>query len=145
MVPPPGRDYISRGSVTLSKFRPFIAIVDDEEPVRRAIRRLMDSVGFDVETFTGGEEFLASLERRRPDCVVLDLHMPKVSGFEVQSQLNRSHHPVPVVAITGRDTEETCERALAEGASAYLKKPVDDQALLDAIAAAITETATRVE
>ena len=116
---------------------PLIAVVDDEESVRKAIGRLMDSAGFEVETFTGGAEFLASLEKRRPDCVVLDLHMPQVSGFDVQSRLGQLLLRIPVVVITGRDNEETNERALAGGAIAYLRKPVDDRLLLDAISNAV--------
>jgi FixJ family two-component response regulator len=85
----------------VSKTRPLIAVVDDEEPVRKALTRLLRSADLDVETFPSGVEFLESLPTRRPDCVVLDLHMPLMDGFEVQARLAESSAPVPVVTITG--------------------------------------------
>ena len=117
--------------------RPLIAIVDDEESVRRAFGRLMVSAGFRVTVFSCGTAFLASLLTDRPSCVVLDLHMPGLSGFDLQLQLRDSPQPPPVVIITGHDTPEAQKRALAAGAVAYLRKPVDDQVLLDAVARAI--------
>lgn len=121
----------------MSKERPFVAIVDDEESVRKALQRLMRAAGFGVETFSSGIEFLKSVQMHRPDCVVLDLHMPQVNGFEVQARLAQSSAHVPIIVITGHDTPESRERALEAGASAYLRKPINDQTLLDAIAAAI--------
>lgn len=114
--------------------RPLVAIVDDEEPVRKALGRLLSSAGLDVETFPSGAAFLESLKNHSPDCVVLDLHMPLMNGFEVQARLAAPRGmPVPVVIITGHDSDETRERALATRPVAYLRKPVDDQTLLDAI------------
>ena len=106
-------------------------------PIRVALRRLLRSAGFVVETFESGAEFLESLSQHAPDCVVLDLHMPQVNGFAVQAELTSKGLRVPVVVITGHDDALSCERALAGGASAYLRKPVDDQTLLTAIASAI--------
>jgi FixJ family two-component response regulator len=117
--------------------RPLVAIVDDEESVLRALRRLMRSAGITVEVFGSGIEFLKSLDGNRPDCVVLDLHMPRMSGFDVQQRLAESVDPVPVIAITGHDTPESRKRAMDAGATAYLRKPVDDRVLLDAVTAAI--------
>jgi FixJ family two-component response regulator len=121
----------------VSQDRPIIALVDDEEPVRRALKRLMVSAGISVESFASGSEFLESLAERRPDCVVLDLHMPGVSGFDVQARLAQSRDPPPVVVITGQDTPESRQRVMDGGAAACLRKPVIDRVLLDAIAAAI--------
>ena len=121
----------------VGKTRSLIAVVDDEEPVRIALRRLLRSAGLDVETYPSGAEFLDSLKSHRPDCVVLDLHMPQVSGFAVQARLAETGHALPVVVITGHDSDETRERALAAGIVAYLRKPVDGQTLLDAITTAI--------
>jgi two-component system, LuxR family, response regulator FixJ len=117
--------------------RLLIAVVDDEEPVRRALRRLLRSARLDVETFSSGTEFLESLKDHQPDCLILDLHMPQISGFTVQEQLSKKGSRVPTVVITGQDTEEARVRSLAAGASSYLRKPVDDQALLDAIDKAV--------
>jgi FixJ family two-component response regulator len=118
----------------VKKNRPLIAVVDDEDPIRKALMRLLRSAGLDAVAFSSGGEFLDSLSDRpanRPDCVVLDLHMPVVSGFMVQAQLAESG--LPVVIITGHDSDETRDRALAGKPAAYLRKPVHDQVLLDAI------------
>ena len=117
----------------------LIAVVDDEESVRIAMKRLMRSAGLNVETFPSGMEFLETMPTRRPDCVVLDLHMPHVNGFEVQSRLKEWQPRVPVVVITGHDTPAARAWALAGGAAAYLLKPVDDCMLLDAIETAIAK------
>jgi len=116
----------------------LIAIVDDEEPVRKALMRLMRSAGLNVETFASGTEFLKSIETRLPDCVVLDLHMPHMNGFDVQAHLARKHAALPVIIFTGHDLPNARERAMAGGASAFLRKPVLDRTLLDAISAAIS-------
>ena len=121
----------------MAQQRSRIAVVDDEEPVRKALQRLLRSAGMDVETFPSGAEFLDSLLTSEPDCLVLDLHMPGVNGFEVQTRLAKSGTRLPVVVITGHDTPEAQARSLAGGASAYLLKPIDDRVLLAAIAAAI--------
>src|SRR6186713_2463368 len=101
----------------------LIAVVDDEESVRKALGRLIRSAGFSVETFASGVEFMQSLQRHRPHCVVLDLRMPVVNGFDVQSALVRSGAGVPVVIITGDDSPASRERTLRQGAHAYLRKP----------------------
>lgn len=121
----------------MSKTRPLIAVVDDEESVRIALRRLLRSANLDVETYPSGAEFLESLESHLPDCVVLDVHMPDINGLAVQARLTERRLHFPLVIITGHDSSETRERALAGGVSAYLRKPVDDQALLDAITQAL--------
>jgi len=126
----------------VTKAHPFIAVVDDEEPVRTALMRLMRSAGLSVEAFGSGAEFLQSLETRLPDCVVLDLHMPDMDGFNVQARLARKWAALPVIIVTGHDLPRARERAMAAGASAFLRKPVHDRILLDAISAA-TECATR--
>ena len=119
----------------------LIAVVDDEESVRKALGRLIRSAGFSVETYASGVEFMQSLQRHRPDCVVLDLRMPLVNGFDVQSALVRSGAGVPVVIITGDDSPASRERTLRQGAHAYLRKPVDDAMLIDAIHTAVQDTA----
>ena len=96
----------------------------------------MRSVGLSVETFGSGAEFLKSIETRLPDCVVLDLHMPHMNGFNVQAHLARNTPRFPVIIITGHDLPQARERAMAGGASAFLRKPVHDRTLLDAISTA---------
>ena len=115
----------------------FIAVVDDEESVRKALSRLLRAAGFSVEIFASGSEFLSSVQQRQPHCVVLDLRMPHVSGFDVQRALKQAGARVPVVIITGDDSPESRAHALAQGAKAYLRKPVDDAMLIEAIQTAI--------
>jgi FixJ family two-component response regulator len=122
----------------VTKTRSLIAVVDDEEPIRKALGRLIRSAGMDVETYPSGAELLESFSARRPDCIVLDLHMPIVNGFEVQTRIAASGKRVPVIIITGHDSDETRDRALLGMPVAYLRKPVDDQALLDAIELALS-------
>jgi FixJ family two-component response regulator len=123
--------------VRVTKVRSVIAVVDDEESVRKALSRLMGTAGYDVKTFESGDAFLSCAEKRPPDCVVLDLHMPGLSGFEVQARLAMTAPALPVVVITGHDIPEAGERVLTAGAAAYLRKPVDGQVLLDAVESAI--------
>jgi len=115
----------------------IVAIVDDEETVRKAIERLLRSAGLTARTFASGAEFLAAVPKFQPSCVVLDLHMPGVSGFAVMESLPRSF---PIVVITGHDSPEAQERAMAGGAAAYLRKPVTEKALLEAIDAAVAHS-----
>jgi FixJ family two-component response regulator len=110
-----------------------VAIVDDEPSVRKALERLMRIAGFEVTVFATGAEFLARLAVDAPDCVVLDVHMPGLSGFDVQGALRDRERPVPVVMITGYDSAEAFEEAMARGAFACLRKPVDGPALIDAV------------
>jgi len=121
----------------VTRTKSLIAIVEDEEPVRKALRRLLGSAGMDVKSFPSGVEFLESLTNQWPDCVVLDLQMPVMNGFEIQARLAELRVSVPVVIITGYDSDETRALALAGFPVAYLRKPVNDQLLLDAIALAL--------
>jgi len=120
--------------------KPLIAVVDDEAPIRRALTRLLQSAGMEVKSYPSGTEFLAAWASLRPDCVVLDLHMPVVDGFEVQQRLSESPIRPPVVIITGHDSSETHARAMATKPVAYLRKPMNDESLLEAIALGLTSS-----
>lgn len=115
----------------------MIAVVDDEEPVRRALRRLLGSAGYQTALFPSGQEFLDSLAGRRPDCIILDLHMPNVDGFAVLEELARSSLRLPVIIITGYEKPEARERIDHRGISAFLRKPIDGQHLVDTIQEAL--------
>jgi FixJ family two-component response regulator len=118
--------------------RTLIAVVDDDTSVRVALQRLLRSAGFDVCVFDSGTRFLDSAASTVADCVVLDLHMPDVSGFDVQDRLwARASRPA-VVAITGHDAPGVRARVLAQGAHAYLCKPIDKDTLIDAVRCAIS-------
>jgi FixJ family two-component response regulator len=117
--------------------RPRIAIVDDDPTVAVALRRLCRASDLDADTFSSGRAFLDSLPDERPDCVVLDLHMPGMNGLDVLRQLARVLPALPVIIITGHDDPSSRARCAAEGARGYLAKPVSDETLLQAIADAI--------
>ena len=93
----------------------------------------MRSAGLEAQCFPSGTEFLDSLSTREPLCVVLDLHMPGMSGFEVQTRLAQSWPRIPVIIVTGHHTAESHAQALSMRPAAYLQKPVDEQFLLHAI------------
>jgi FixJ family two-component response regulator len=112
-----------------------IAIVDDDEAVRKGIARLLRSAGLSARAFASATEFLASLGEFLPSCVVLDLHMPGLSGFSLMETLQGRF---PIVIITGHDSPEAHTRAMTGGAAAYLTKPVGDNDLLEAISSAVT-------
>jgi FixJ family two-component response regulator len=116
---------------------PLIAVIDDDEAVRRALRRLLRSLGFEPVVFASGEEFLRNLPACGPRCVVMDLHLPGLSGFEVLGRLRDNERVPPVIVMTGFDETGTRERCLAAGAVDYLTKPLDGAGLSAAIGRAL--------
>ena len=115
---------------------PLVAVLDDEPEMLKALRRLLCSCGFRVDTYQRGADLLAALaDSPRPDCLVLDLHMPEMSGFDVLEALRTRQIPVPVIVITGHDAPGMEERSRMLGAISYLRKPVDRDDLLSAIEA----------
>ena len=118
---------------TLLQTKLRVSVVDDDESVRKALGRLLSSLDYQAETFDSGRAFLDSLADRCPDFLVLDLHMPGLSGLDVLQQLTRTPVPVRVIVITAYDEPETQTQCLAAGALAYLRKPLDEQVLLGAI------------
>ena len=119
--------------------RHFIAVVDDEEPVRKALRRLFLSADLDVEVFASGEEFLRALGGDPPDCLVLDLHMPGLDGRDILYELRGRGARFPTVIITAYDEPWSKDQCLEAGAAAYLRKPLDDRVLIDTINRTLAE------
>lgn len=117
--------------------RTLIAIVDDDASIRKALARLIASFNLEVATFASGKEFLDCLAVRRPDCLLLDLHMPVLSGIDVMTALASQGWALPTVVITGREEPSSRARCLALGALAYLSKPVDPGRLLQALGEAL--------
>ena len=117
----------------MDRSRLRIAVVDDDESVRKALKRLLRAANLDADTFASGRDFLVSLAAQVPACIVLDLHMPGMNGLDIQQQLTRTGLLVPIVVITGHDEPLTRAQCLSAGTAAYLCKPLDDEALLDAI------------
>jgi FixJ family two-component response regulator len=121
----------------MTQTQPLIAVLDDEPGMCKALSRLLTARGFEVVTFALGEELLAAFASRLPDCLLLDLHIPGISGFEVLERLAAQHSPVPVIVITGHDQPGNAERVRSLGAVDYLLKPIKELTLLDALAKAM--------
>ena len=117
---------------------PVISVVDDDEAVRQSLQRLIRSAGFTVKVFASAEEFLNSEHLRTARCLILDVHMHKMNGFELQRHLRTSHCEIPIIFITAHGNETARAQALKNGAMAYLCKPFSDEALLNAIDGALS-------
>jgi FixJ family two-component response regulator len=118
-----------------------IYVVEDDTSLRNAVRRLLMSARYRVLTFASAEEFQRSEFRTSPGCLLLDIRLPGISGFELQAQLLSAGIRMPVIFITGQDRAGMEEHAMQLGASAYLRKPVDEEALLAAIGHAMKSIA----
>jgi FixJ family two-component response regulator len=123
----------------MDRSRSYIAVLDDEPQFCKALGRLLKTYGFEVEMFTHGGDLLAAFALRVPDCLLLDLHMPDINGFSILERLAALHLKVPVVVITGHDQPGNADRVRALGAVDYLLKPVNEQAMLDAIEFALNQ------
>ncbi|MDR7008981.1 response regulator transcription factor [Paraburkholderia strydomiana] len=111
-----------------------VAVVDDDESVRRALKRLLRSAGVEAEIFSSGESLLDALSSATssvPVCVITDFQMPGIDGLELQRRMIRTG--VPIIFITGNDEPAVREKALAQGAAGFLTKPLDGAALIRAL------------
>jgi len=114
-----------------------IYVVDDDLSVREAVGRLIRSAGLDVKTFATAQEILANLGKEMPSCLVLDIQLPDLDGFELQDELARKDMPVPIIFLTGHGDIPMSVRAIKAGAVDFLTKPFNDEYLLEAIRDAI--------
>jgi FixJ family two-component response regulator len=110
-----------------------IAVVDDEAKMCVALTRLLKSHGYDVESFASGDDVLKAVQSTPPDCMLLDLHMPRTTGFDVLGSMLSMQLEVPIIVITGHDQPGNAERARGLGAKDYLLKPLDESVLVEAI------------
>jgi FixJ family two-component response regulator len=143
VFPPPGA--LREGFVT-EKPKSLIAIVDDDESVCRAVRRLVRSLAMDAETFSSGQQFIELLEAMpsfQPDCVILDVQMPGMNGLDVQELLAASGSKIPLIFITAHDDIGVREKALGAGALAFLRKPFDDELLVKTLHEALKRRPSR--
>ena len=116
---------------------PLISVVDDDESVRESLPDLLRQFGFVAEAFHSAEAFLSSDAVSTTSCLLLDIAMPGMSGPELQQELIRRRHEIPIVFITAHGESNLRPRLLANGAVACLSKPFSEAALLDALAAAL--------
>lgn len=116
---------------------PIIYVVDDDPMIRRALGRVLKSVGLRAETFASAEDFLAAPRRQTDACLLLDVRLPKRSGLELQQELKTSGSSLPIVFVTAHWSTEQHQAALAAGAVEFLAKPVEEKVLLGAIETAL--------
>jgi RNA polymerase sigma factor (sigma-70 family) len=111
----------------------IVFVVDDDASIRRAMQRLLHTEGLAVETFASAWEFLQREPPTGPACLVLDVHMPELSGLTLQELLAGAEHLMPIIFLTGYGTVPKSVQAMKAGASDFLQKPCDDKVLLEAI------------
>jgi FixJ family two-component response regulator len=107
----------------------LISIVDDDEPYRESMRKLVALLGYAVEAFPSAADFLASPFLPATACVLADVHMPGMTGIELHGQLIQLGYAIPTILMTAYPDEAVRDRALKDGAICYLSKPVDDAKL----------------
>ena len=115
----------------------IVAIVDDDPSVQRGLQRLIRSAGWKPETFASAQEFLARARTASPNCVLLDLQLPGLSGLDLQKRMAEVGLEIPIVFLTGHGSIPASVQAMKAGAIEFLTKPVDEQDLLNAIQEAV--------
>jgi FixJ family two-component response regulator len=120
----------------------IVYVIDDDDSVRRALARLIRSMGLRVETFPSAEAFLAHELADLPSCLILDVRLPGPSGLDLQATLGQSQTTLPIIFITGHGSVPASVRAMKSGAVDFLQKPFDDQELIDGIRGALSRSRT---
>jgi RNA polymerase sigma factor (sigma-70 family) len=123
----------------MEDFEPLVFVVDDDASVRKALARLIRSVGISVETFASADEFLAREPHDGAACVITDVRMPGLSGLQLQRHLAESGRSLAVIFMTGYGTIPMTVQAMKAGAVDFLEKPFEDQELIDAVYKALEE------
>lgn len=122
---------------------PTVIVVDDDASVRRSLARLLKSFGFRTETFASAREFLERDPIVGPACLLVDVRMPELSGFDLFERLRASGRSVPVIFITGHGDIPMAVRAIKAGAADFLAKPFDERTLVNAVEQAIAQARDR--
>ncbi len=115
------------------KKKKLVYVIDDDKSVRRAFQLLFQSADFDVQAFSSAEEFLEGASLSDDSCIILDMRMPGMTGLDLQKELASRKIKIPVIVVSAYDDASIRGLAREFGAVAFFKKPVDDQALIDAI------------
>ncbi len=116
----------------------FIAIIDDDSSVCRALHRLVRSLGMRASTFPSGESFFDAVKSvEKPDCVVVDVQMPGMNGLEVQQRMAHEHPEIPLIFMTAHAEEVVAKRIVGLGAVGFLSKPFPDSSLIELIQRAL--------
>ena len=125
--------------IIMTSIKPHLFVVDDDLSVRVALKRLLASSGYEVETFSSGQSFLDSVPTDTEGILILDLRMPGLDGFQVQDKLKELHSPMKIIFITAHAQAGDRERALRQGAVGFLMKPFNEDSLFDYINKAKSE------
>ena len=112
---------------------PTVFVIDDDPSIRSALERLVASVGLNCQTFATADEYLAQMDPAAPGCLIVDMRLPGLNGFELQEHLNRDGYHPPIIFLTAYGDIKTTVRAMKRGAVDFLTKPFHEQELLDAI------------
>ena len=120
----------------------LISIIDDDQPFRESMRRLMRSLSYAVDVFPSAGDFLASPRVAETACLIADIHMPAMTGLELHRNLIAAGHAIPTILVTAYPNDVDRARALNDGVVCYLRKPVDEQNLSRCLRAALTSAKT---
>jgi len=112
---------------------PVVFVIDDDASIRRSLQRLLKSAGLAVECFESAQEYLLSAHRSRAGCIVLDVKMPGLSGFDLQEQLAATRENIPIIFLTGHGSIPQSVRAIKAGAVDFIEKPFDDAVLIESV------------
>src|SRR5215467_4830498 len=127
----------SKNGQSTSK-RSLLSVVDDDEMLRESLPELLREFGFAARAFSSGQEFLSSNYVDETRCLILDVAMPEMSGLDLQQELKRRGQAIPIIFISGQKDEDVRKKAFAQGAVNFLYKPFSDNALLEAVNAALS-------
>jgi two-component system, LuxR family, response regulator FixJ len=122
-----------------SSLSPLIHLIDDDDAVRSSLALLISTVGLRVQAWADPQTFMNGFDRQSVGAIVLDVRMPGISGLSVLDTLKEQGVDQPVIMLTGHGTVEMCRRAFKAGAAEFLEKPVDDEALLEALQSAVRQ------
>jgi len=124
---------------------PTVYIIDDDASVLISLKRLIESAGFHVETFSAADEFLKCKHSKDPSCLVLDVRLPGIDGFTLQNELSKRNISLPIIFITGHGDIPMGVKAMKKGAVDFLPKPFEDKDLLFAIEQAIHKSRQKLK
>lgn len=118
----------------------IVHIVDDDESVRDGLKFLLESIGVNIREYARAEEFLTSYESNPPECMLLDVRMPGMSGIELQKQLNGKSIDLPIIILTGHGDIQMAVQAMKKGAIDFIQKPYDQEVLIDLVRNALKKS-----
>ena len=116
---------------------PLISVVEDDQPFRESMKKLMTALGYTVEAFPSAADFLASPVLAETACLVADVHMPAMTGVDLYRHLSETGYAIPTILITAHPDDAVRTRALNDGVVCYLRKPVDDGHLMHCLHSAL--------